>query len=271
MTVCASSSGQSTSKHESAPAVSRSPRRSDQPATVLLHDFAVAQELPARAQVLDHVPVDDALVLAAERREAGADREMHRAVDLLVEQRVLHVALDAGVAADPELAEDAGAVVAVERLEEDVLAAAGRGLDDAAASVDHPDSFDLVRLLEGRELGKVDDAFGRVLDRAEVDLATRQVRVAGVDLALAAFEAERQVRARADDPDLRGTVEPLLDLRHPLALGIPVAQAGPIEEVLELGERHPRVLGERRCRESAGDPRDLIGEAARAHRVARLR
>src|SRR5205823_6309682 len=129
---------------------------SEQPFPVLLDDFAVAQELPARAQVLDHVPVDDALVLAAERREARADREVDGAVDLLVEERVLHVALDAAVAADPELAEDACTFVAVERLEEDVLAPRRRSLDDAAALVDHPHSFDLVRLVERGKLGAVD-------------------------------------------------------------------------------------------------------------------
>src|SRR6266550_1117913 len=151
MTVCASSSGQSTPRHANAPAVSRSPRRSEQPFPVLLDDFAVAQELPAGAQVLDHVPVDDALVLAAQGREAGADRKVDRSVDLLVEESVLHVALDPGVAADAELAEHTRAVVSVERLEENVLAARGRGLDHPAALVDHADAVELVGLLESGE------------------------------------------------------------------------------------------------------------------------
>ncbi len=43
------------------------------------------------------------LVLAAEVGHAVAERHVDGAVDLLVEQRVAHVARDAGVAADPEL------------------------------------------------------------------------------------------------------------------------------------------------------------------------
>ena len=60
-----------------------------------------------------------------------ADGEVDRAVDLLVEERVLHVARDAGVAADPELAEPARAVVGVEHLEQEVLVRARGRLDDA--------------------------------------------------------------------------------------------------------------------------------------------
>src|SRR5262249_12908460 len=127
-------------------------RRSDQPAAVFLDDLAVADELPAGSQVFDHVPVDDALVLAPQLGEPGADREVDRAVDLLVEERVPHVALDAGVAPDPELAENTSTFVAVERLEENVFATRRRGLDDPAAPVHHPHAFDLVWLLERREL-----------------------------------------------------------------------------------------------------------------------
>src|SRR5262249_13043489 len=144
------------------------------------------------------------------------------------------VALNAGVAADPELSEHAGAVVSVKRLDQHLLVA-GRGcLDDPAVAVDHPHAVDLVGLLESRELGEVDDALGGVLDRAEVDLAARQVGVPVVDLALAALETEGEVGAGADDADLGSAIEALLDPRHPLALGVPVAQAGAIEEVLEL-------------------------------------
>src|SRR4029078_785950 len=153
---------------------------SEQPAAALLHDLAVAEKLPARTQVFDHVPVDDAVVLAAELGEAGADREMDGAVDLLVEERVPHVPLDPGVAADPQLAEDARALVAVECLEQDVFSAGGRGLDDATAAVDHPHALDLVRLLERRELREVDDALRRVLHRAGINLAASARRVCGV-------------------------------------------------------------------------------------------
>src|SRR5436305_13122463 len=83
------------------------PLSSDQPASVLLDDLAVELDPPAVAEVLDDVPVQRRLVLSAQVGEAEAERHVHGAVDLLVEERVLHVARDAGVAADPELAEPA--------------------------------------------------------------------------------------------------------------------------------------------------------------------
>ena len=49
---------------------------------------------------------------------------------------------------------------------------------------------------------------------------------------------------------------------HPLALGVPVEQAGTVEEVLEAAQRHPRFLRERRCRVLAADPLQLEGEDA---------
>src|SRR5947208_372595 len=95
----------SSRPRRSSPACSPSARTcSEQPAPVLLDDVAVAQELPAWTQVLDHVPMDDAFVLAAERGEARADRQVDGPVDLLIEERVLDVPLDAGVATDSELA-----------------------------------------------------------------------------------------------------------------------------------------------------------------------
>src|SRR5690348_5015205 len=93
------------------------PARLDLPHAVLLDDVAVEQDLSARAQVLDDVPVDLALVRAADVREAVPKRQVDRAVDLLVEQRVLHEARDARVAADAELAEPARALVPVQHSE----------------------------------------------------------------------------------------------------------------------------------------------------------
>src|SRR3954451_11594460 len=74
------------------------------PDAVLLHELALDVELAAAAQILDHVPMHGALVLPADHREAVAHRKVDRSLDLLVEQRVSHVVLDAGVAADPEFA-----------------------------------------------------------------------------------------------------------------------------------------------------------------------
>src|SRR2546430_16292215 len=85
----------------------------DQPFSALLHDLSIQFEPPALAQVLDDVPVHLADVLAADLGEAVAQRQVDGAVDLLVEERVLHVPRDARVAADSELAEPPGALVAV--------------------------------------------------------------------------------------------------------------------------------------------------------------
>ena len=101
------------------------------PAAVLLHDGPVELDPSSLSHVLDDVPVDRALVRAAEVREAAAEREVDGAVDLLVEEGVLHVTRDAGVAADAELAEAACPVVRVEHLEQVRLVRSGAGVHDA--------------------------------------------------------------------------------------------------------------------------------------------
>src|SRR5215218_6204081 len=96
------------------------------PGAAFLHDFAVQLDAAAvAAHVLHDVPVDLTLVRAADLREAVAEREMDRAVDLLVEEGVLHVPRDAGVAADSELSEPARALVAVEQLVQELLVQLG--------------------------------------------------------------------------------------------------------------------------------------------------
>src|SRR5581483_11720541 len=100
---------------------------------------AVDLDPAALAEVLDDVPVDRALVRAADRRVARAEREVDRPVHLLVEERVAHVPADPGVAADAELAEAARARVGVDRREERLLADLGGGVDDAAAAELEPD------------------------------------------------------------------------------------------------------------------------------------
>src|SRR5581483_12226014 len=62
--------------------------RLDQPGAVLLDDVAVQLDAPAAAQVLDHVPVERADVLAADVRVALAERHVDRAGHLLVEEDV---------------------------------------------------------------------------------------------------------------------------------------------------------------------------------------
>src|SRR5436309_3175037 len=57
----------------------------DQPGPIALDEPAVCVQLAARAEVLDDVPVHGADVRAAGERVRVADREVHGAVDLLVE------------------------------------------------------------------------------------------------------------------------------------------------------------------------------------------
>ena len=193
--------------------------------------------------------------VAAELGDAVAEREVDGAVDLLVEEGVLHVARDAGVAADPELAEAPRALVGVERLEQEVLVRLGGRVDDPAALEAQADAAHLAAAVDGRELGERDRALGRVLDRAAEELAARDVRAAGVDLHRAPGDGQPEVGLGADDPHLLGGVEAVGVALHALALGVPVEQAGAVEEVRELLRRHARVLRERRRRVLAADPR----------------
>src|SRR5204862_4981887 len=84
------------------------------PGAILLDDLAVQLDATAATEVLDQVPVQRADVRPADLRVAGADREVDRARHLLVEEDVPHRPCDPRVAADPELADDACALVEVE-------------------------------------------------------------------------------------------------------------------------------------------------------------
>src|ERR687887_650545 len=234
----------------------------DKPLSALLDDFTVELDLSALPEVLDDVPVELADVLPADLGETVSEREMDRAVDLLVEERVLHVLRDSRVAADPELAEAPRAVVEVEHLDQEVLVRLRRGVHDLAVLEAEPDALDLASAVDRWELGKRDRAGRRVLERRVEELPARDVGAACVDEPRAAGEAQRQIRAVGGDPDLVRGVEALRVAAHALSLGVPVEQARAVEEVLELGERHPRVLRERRRGELTADPLQLVGEHA---------
>src|SRR5581483_4771489 len=176
-------------------------RASDQPAAVLLHRLAVELDPTARAQVLDDVPVDRALVRAAGERVARAERQVDRPRHLLVEERVPEVLRDPLVAADPELAQDTRSIVGVERLHESLLAPRRRRLDDAPSAEHEPDPLDPRAVELRRELAERDLALGRVLDRPQEELAPREVQLAHVEEGLAPADTERQVGSRADDAD----------------------------------------------------------------------
>src|SRR5262249_14936586 len=141
------------------------------PYAVLLDDLAVDLEPTAASQVLDHVPVDGAPVEAAHCADSRTDREVDRAVHLLVEQRVLGVALDPGVAADPELTEPACPLVGVERGDQVVLVQSCGGVDDLSALEAEPDVLTDLALVDGRELPELDHSLGGVLDRGVEELA----------------------------------------------------------------------------------------------------
>src|SRR5581483_8500709 len=229
----ASPAGRRGSARRAAPHTRR-PGDLPHPSTVLLDDLAVQLDPPAAAELLDHVPVDRAPVLAADEREAGADREMDGAVDLLVEERVPRVPLDPGVAADPELAEAARALVGVERGEQELLVPRRRRVDDLARLEAQPHALADVPLVGGRELRELDDALSGVLEGRVEELAARHVVVRVVDEARAAVEREGQVGARTDDPHRLRRVEALGVAGHPVPLGVPVQEAGAVDEVLEV-------------------------------------
>src|SRR5262245_43495810 len=157
--------------------VASATRRLERPFAVLLDDLAVELDAAAVPQVLDHVPVRRGLVQPAHDRDAGADREMDRPVHLLVEKRVLHVALDAGVAADAELTEHTSTFIDVERPHQYLFVRSGRRFHDTAALVSHAHAVDDLRILDSRVLGEGDETLGRVLDRTVENLAARHVHV----------------------------------------------------------------------------------------------
>ena len=130
-----------------------------------------------------------------------------------------------------------------EHLLEELVALLGARLDDFAAAEDEPRPDHVVAEVDGRELGVGDHALGTVLHRAEEDLSVGHVAEARRDDALSSLDPDREVGAFALDVDRATPVEPLLDLQHPLLLGVPVEQAGVVDEVRVLVERHPRLLG----------------------------
>src|SRR5215210_8408140 len=79
-------------------------RGRERPLAVPLDDLAVERQLAAVPEILDDVPVDRALVGASRDGVRAAESEVNRPMDLLVEERVLHVPRDRGVAPDAELA-----------------------------------------------------------------------------------------------------------------------------------------------------------------------
>ena len=78
------------------------------------------------------------------------------------------------VGADAELAEAAGALVGVEQLDQELLAALGARVDDLAGLEAQPHAGDLAPADHGRQV-EGDLALDRVLDRAGEELAVGHV------------------------------------------------------------------------------------------------
>ncbi|HEX3331861.1 MAG TPA: hypothetical protein VHS27_18200 [Gaiellales bacterium] len=190
---------------------------------------------------------------------------MHGAVDLLVEVDVPRVSGDARIAADPELADAARALISVERAQQELLLAIRRRVDDPAAGEAQANAPDLPRRPGRRELGERDRAFRGRLDRAAEELPAGHVAHAGVDLHAASGERQAQIGALADDPHLVGRVEEVGVALQPGVLGLTVEQHRPVQKLLERRERHARLLGQRRGRVPAHHPR----ERRRVHALER--
>ena len=152
----------------------------------------------------------------------------------------------------------AGALVGVERLEQERLVRLGGRVDDAPVLEAEPDPGHLAAAIDGGELGERDHALGRVLDRAAEELAARQVRAERVDLHRATLEREAQIGAVADDPHLRRGVEVGGDRRASARPRVPVLQHRPVEQLGELLGPEPGLLGECGRRVLARDPRDVV-------------
>src|SRR5215218_9484839 len=115
------------------------------------NQLAVGVDLTVLAQIADEIPVQRGGVLAAELLEARAERDVHRAADLLVEERVVGEAVDLVVESEGDLAEPAGALVDVQQRLEELEPRGGFGADDLALFEAEPDVLDLPAPEERRE------------------------------------------------------------------------------------------------------------------------
>src|SRR3954454_21144814 len=102
--------------------------------TVLLDDGAVGRQPAALTQVADQVPVQGRDVAPARLGVGAAEREVHGAADLLVEEDRADGAVDAVVGADAQLAQAPGSVVGGQRAAQVLLAVLGAGGHDLAVA-----------------------------------------------------------------------------------------------------------------------------------------
>ncbi len=127
------------------------------------------------------------------------------------------------VGADAELAEAAGALVGVEQLDQELLAALGAGVDDLAGLEAQAHAGDLAAADHGRQV-EGDLALDRVLDRAGEELAVGHVVLADAGDELAAGDAELDVGAGGGHADLLAPLDPLGQARGLLRGPLPGGQ-----------------------------------------------
>src|SRR5919109_1182148 len=167
---------------------------------------AVGGQPSALAQVADEVPVQRRRVLAAGLGVRAAEREVHRAADLLVEEDRARRPVDPEVRPDAELAEEAGAGLGLERAAEGVLPGVGPRADDLAVAELELDAVD-VDSLGRRAHGEANPAVGALLVRPGEDLAAGHVAPAVRVHPRAPGDAQREVRAVGLDADIPRLLE----------------------------------------------------------------
>src|SRR5579871_1894913 len=117
---------------------------------------------------------------------------MHRAADLLVEERVANAVRHARVVAEGELAEETRARVQFKHAVEECLSLARRCLDYFALAEDQPHPLDGDAVVCGGDV-ELDHAVGAVLDRPGEELAAGEVALAIAVDEDAPVYGERQV------------------------------------------------------------------------------
>src|SRR5207342_1839941 len=168
---------------------------------VLPDQLPVGVHLAVATEVADHVPVEARRVLASGLGEAGAQREVHRPADLLVEEDVAGEAVDLVVQPERDLAEDAGSCVHVEQRLEVRVPARRLGCDDAPLLEAQADVLHLAAVVHGGER-VADLPFRAGLDRAREDLAVGHVVAAVRGEPRAPRDLHPEVGVGALDPQL---------------------------------------------------------------------
>src|SRR3954454_288345 len=248
--------------------------RSEAEAPGLLDDLAVGGQAPAGAQVADEVPVQGALVLAAGLRIRAPESEVDGAADLLVVEDRAGRARDAEGGADPDLAQEARAVVGGQRALQVLVADRRAARDDLAVAQLELHAVD-VDPGRRRADGEAHAAVGALLVRAGEDLAAGHVAPAvGVDPRAAgdaegdvgALGLEAQLARRAQAAD-QAALEGAQAAPGPHRVGL-VEEQRAAHEGREVLERHARLRGERLGRPQRRAPallhRRLADRAPRA-------